>query len=134
MTQVTRKEYEKIVSKWYRGEIKSDILRDYEIVCDFELTGNKIADSCTDMKIKENGNKLYYGGHIVHDSFAFRNYVMSQYNVQIVFWDAFRCVLSDIKNLFIYSYCEGDIFAEKFNSIDGFNSGIEEEKIFYKEH
>lgn len=133
MIQVKAEEFEEIVNKWHKGEMPGvNIFDDYEIIPDFEPVDNKIIEWCLHSRIKDNGNTLYYGGHFHKEAYSFSQYVRNYYNVESVFHDGYRAVLADRENLYIYSYCEHDIYVEKFNSLEDLEVGIQEAKEFYE--
>jgi hypothetical protein len=131
MLKVTVKQFQKIISQCNRGK-KPINLNEYEIIPEFELTGNKIIDSCNDFVQKADGSIYYYGGHSYGDAYTFEAIVNKHYKTTGIFFDGYRAVLQDTENLCIYTYCEGDISVRKYSSVEALQHGVVDAKEFYE--
>lgn len=127
--QVTAAEFQSILSE---NNLSLVGLNNYEIIPDFNLTGNKIIDSCLHSRVKDDNSILYYGGHICGDCYTFQRIVNKDYNTSCLFVDGYRAVLADNEAYNIYTYCEGDITVNTYKTIDDYQVAITEAIEFYE--
>ena len=129
MQKVTEAEFQSLLNQ---NNYSLKGLEDYEIVPDFKPTGNKIIDSCLHSRVKDCGSTLYFGGHTHSDCYNFQHLVNKSYNTTALFVDGYRAVLTDNDSYNIYTYCEGDISVESFETIEDYQVGIAEALEFYE--
>jgi hypothetical protein len=129
IVNVTKTEFE-IILKDNNYFLKG--LEHYEIIPDFELTGNKIIDKCLHVRKKNNESTLYFGGSTTGDCYEFQCWVNKNYKCNTVFVDNYRAVLADKDSFNIYTYCEGDITVEVLDNLEAYQKGIEVTREFYK--
>jgi len=127
--KVTAEQFQTILSD---NNYKGINFNKYEIIPDYPLTGNKIIDICLHSRIKEDNSILYYGGHICGDCYTFQSIVNKHYNTSCLFVDGYRAVLADNNAYNIYTYCEGDITVNQYNSIEEYQVAIAETIEFYE--
>jgi len=126
MIKITKDNFQKLPINEIRNFDK------YEIIPDFKLTDNKIIDQCFHVRKKESGSTLYFGGLTFADCYSFQSFVNKSYNTSTLFVDGYRAVFSDNDNYNIYTYCEGDISVEVFETEEQYRKGIESVIEFYK--
>ena len=129
MQKVTEAEFQNLLNQ---NNYSLKGLEDYEIVPDFTPTGNKIIDSCLHSRVKDCGSALYFGGHTNSGCYSFQKMVNKDYNTTTLFVDGYRAVLTDNDSYNIYTYCEGDISVESFETIEDYQVGIAEALEFYE--
>lgn len=127
--KVTADQFQKILSE---NNFVLTGLKDFEIIPDYPLTENKIIDMCLHSKVKEDGSILYYGGHIHGDCYTFQTIVNKQYKTTSLFVDGYRAVLTDNETYNIYTYCEGDITVNAYQTIEQYQVAIAECIEFYE--
>ena len=127
--KVTEQEFQNLLSN---NNYSLANLKNYEIIPDYPLTGNKVIDTCLHSKIKDDNSILYYGGHTFHDCYLFQSWVNKDHNTSCLFVDGYRAVLADNDTYNIYTYCEGDITVNTYKTIEQFQVAIAECIEFYE--
>lgn len=128
--KVTAEQFQNILNN--QDKLLLTSLKDFEIIPDYPLTGNKIIDLCLHSRIKSPDNTLYYGGHTLADCYIFQSIVNKDYNTSCLFVDGYRAVLADNNTYNIYTYCEGDITVNNYKTIEDYQLGIAETIEFYE--
>lgn len=140
MINVTEKEFDQLVSKFYDGTLGmslSELLDNYNIVLEEqpehenEFINKLINDFCTGVENRE-GKKLYRGN--AQNYLGFSRYLTEDFKPMNEAFNGYREVYYSRDNLSSVTTCEGDVTIVLYNDITEYEKGYEESLKFYEEN
>jgi len=136
MKNVTLNEYKEIVSEYWKGNVTSQELDQYEIVLEIppthesEFINNLVTRFCDDQRQEE--NRILYMGQ---SRFLNRNELVENGFSYVSEWsDGYREVFISEQHNAIVTTCEGDLSVSLTDSNEAYKNEIDRCTEFYNEY